>query len=351
MGAAQEREEERQLVCRPRYWGTTGVSVLVTGGAGYVGSVAVELLVAANERVVVLDSLCRGYRAAVAPEAVFVAGDIRDVGLVRDLLAAHHVDTVMHFAAFIEVGESCAAPAAYFENNLEGAHSVLKAMIASPSRRFILSSTAAVYGNPESVPIKEEAPTRPVNPYGLSKLMSEQVLDWYGKAYGLQFISLRYFNACGATPLHGEDHRPETHLIPNAVLAALGTQNAVTVFGTDYPTHDGTCERDYIHVADLAEAHLKAMTYLRDGGASAVLNLGNSQAWSVLQVIEAVKRLSGKDFPVVYSDRRPGDAVSLVASSEKARRILDWRPQRSDLDTMVRDAWEWRRAHPMGYQS
>ncbi len=325
------------------------MSVLVTGGAGYIGSVAVEQLVAAGERVVVLDNLSTGYRAAIDPGACFVEGSILDRGLVARVLREYDIDTVMHFAAFIVVSESCADPAKYFENNFVGALSVIGAMVETGVKRFILSSTAAVYGDTDASPITEDLPTRPKNPYGLSKRMVEQALDWYDEAYGLRSVALRYFNACGASAIHGEAHRPESHLIPNILLAADGEHDHLMVYGRDYATPDGTCVRDYIHILDLAEAHRLAMQYLRDGGASERINLGNSIGHSVLEVIQSVERVTGKPVPVVFGERRPGDADRLVASSEKARRVLGWNPTRGDIDVIVRDAWTWRQQHPKGY--
>lgn len=325
------------------------MSVLVTGGAGYIGSVAVEQLLAAGEQVVVLDNLSAGYLQAVAPEAVFIRGEIGDQQLVQSILREHAVDTVMHFAASIVVSESCEDPGKYFGNNMVGALGVLRAMAACGVGRFIFSSTAAVYGDPEAVPITEAMPTRPKNPYGLSKRMVEQMLEWFDEAHGIKYVALRYFNACGATALRGEAHVPETHLIPNILLAAAGERPHVNVYGRDYDTPDGTCVRDYIHILDLADAHLLAMRSLRGNGESQIVNLGNGSGHSVLEVIESVKRVTGRDVPVVFSPRRAGDADRLVASSEKARRVLGWNPSRGAIDLIVRDAWTWRQAHPHGY--
>ena len=325
------------------------MSVLVTGGAGYIGSVAVERLVEAGEDVVVLDNLKTGYRGALAAQAAFVEGDILDRAALGRLFDQFDIDTVMHFAAFIVVSESCADPGKYFHNNVAGALAVLDAMAAGGVGRFILSSTAAVYGDPEAVPITEDMPTRPKNPYGLSKHMIEQALDWYERAHGLRSVRLRYFNAAGATAIHGEAHVPETHLIPNVLMAADGEREHVTVYGNDYDTPDGTCIRDYVHVVDLADAHLLAMGYLREGGASETVNLGNSVGHSVLEVIQAVERVAGCAVPVVHGQRRAGDAARLVAASGKARRVLGWRPKRDAIDMIVRDAWSWRKAHPHGY--
>lgn len=325
------------------------MGVLVTGGAGYIGSVATEQLLAAGEHVVVVDNFSTGYRDAVAPGAVLAEGAIHDSGHLRKVLREHDIDTVMHFAAFIVVSESCGDPAKYFQNNFSGALSVLDAMVECGVSRFILSSTAAVYGDPDRVPITEDMVTRPKNPYGLTKLMVEQALDWYGNAYGLRSVRLRYFNACGASGTYGEAHVPETHLIPNVLKAAAGEIPAVTIFGKDYDTPDGTCIRDYVHILDLADAHLAARRYLRGDGQSDVFNLGNSVGNSVLEVVESVRRVTGRDVPVEFAPRRPGDADRLVASSEKARRILKWNPSRASIDTIIRDAWDWRCKHPSGY--
>jgi len=324
------------------------MSILVTGGAGYIGSVAVERLLDEGEQVVVLDSLVTGYRRAISAGATFIQGDILDSEIVRHALVGHEVDTVMHFAAFIAVGESCENPRKYFQNNTAGAMTVLDAMIDAGVDRFILSSTAAVYGNPERVPITEDMPARPINPYGLSKRMIEQVLEWYGRAHGLRSVALRYFNAAGATEAHGEAHDPETHLIPNVLLAAEGKKE-IQIYGKDYDTPDGTCIRDYIHVVDLADAHLLAVQYLRNAGEPTCCNLGNGRGHSVLEVVEAARRVTGRDIPVAFTGRRPGDAERLVASSEKARKILGWEPSRGEIETIVRDAWNWRQKHPDGY--
>jgi len=325
------------------------MAVLVTGGAGYIGSVAVERLLASGEQVVVYDNLSTGHRGAVSPDAVFVEGDIHDTDRVATALKEHNCDTVMHFAAFSLVGESVELPMKYFHNNVVGAHSVLNAMVQSDVKQFILSSTAAVYGDPDEVPITEKAATRPLNPYGLSKRIIEQMLEWHDPAYGLKYVALRYFNACGASKKFGEDHDPETHLIPNIFFAATGRRDKISVFGDDYDTPDGTCVRDYIHIEDLADAHIKARNYLSNGGDSVILNLGNSIGNSVLEVIEAVKRVTGKDFPVEHAARRAGDADKLVASSKKAQSLLGWTPEKGDINTIVEDAWRWMSANPDGY--
>lgn len=327
------------------------MSVLITGGAGYIGSVAVERLLEAGQKVTVFDNLSTGYRGALSAGAGFVEGDIHDGALLKKVLADNAVDTVMHFAAYIVVSESCADPGKYFHNNVTGALSVLDAMVEAKVPRFIMSSTAAVYGDPDAVPVTEDMPKRPKNPYGLTKRMIEQALEWYDKAHGLRYALLRYFNAAGATRDHGEAHVPETHLIPNVLLAAEGKKPSITVYGRDYDTPDGTCVRDYIHVVDLADAHILAMKYLKDGGNSDAFNIGNSVGHSNLEVVQAAERVSGCPIAVDYGPRRAGDADRLIASSEKARRVLGWAPARSDIDTIVRDAWNWRAAHPDGYKS
>jgi UDP-glucose 4-epimerase len=326
------------------------MSVLVTGGAGYIGSVAVERLLMSGERVVVLDNFSTGHRGALDPRATVVEGDIQNRSLVTRVLQEHEVDTVMHFAAFIVVPESCSEPLRYFDNNFVGAHSVLSAMQEVGVKQFIFSSTAAVYGNPVSSPITEDDPKSPLNPYGLSKRMIEQILEWCASAYGMRYVALRYFNACGASEEHGEDHYPESHLIPNILKAAAGELDCITVYGNDYDTPDGTCIRDYIHIEDLVDAHIRAMAYLRTGNSAIEVNLGNSIGYSVMDVIESVRRVTGRDFAVVFKERRPGDASALVASSDKARQILGWQPQKPEIDTIVRDAWNWKLRHPVGYE-
>jgi UDP-glucose 4-epimerase len=325
------------------------MAVLVTGGAGYVGSVAVEQLAEAGESVVVLDSFVKGHRAAIDSRAVIVEGDIHDNALLKRIFSEHEIVAVMHFAAFIEVGESTENPLKYFDNNVAGAHNVLKAMLESGVSRFVFSSTAAVYGNPDAVPITEDAPGRPINPYGISKWMVEQMLQWYSASMGLHYAALRYFNACGASERYGEDHDPESHLIPNILKAAAGEREAIQVFGKDYPTADGTCVRDYIHVKDIADAHIRALGYLRGGGESLAANLGSTVGNTVLEVIETVKRVTERDFPVEFAPRRAGDSERLVASAEKARTVLGWEARHSDIETIVRDAWRWKCAHPNGY--
>lgn len=325
------------------------MSILVTGGAGYIGSVTVEWLAARGERVVVLDDLVRGHRAAVAPQVPFYRGEAGDRALVERIVRDHAVEACVHFAALAYVGESVKDPARYFDNNVTQGLSLLGALLAGGVRQFVFSSTCAVYGEPKTIPIAEDHPPSPASPYGWSKLILERALASYDYAYGMKFVSLRYFNAAGATARHGEHHEPETHLIPNVLAAAAGRLPHVSVFGSDYPTPDGTAIRDFIHIADLATAHVLALEHLRRGGASEFLNLGNGKGYSVLEVIETARRVTGRAIPVKLERRRVGDPARLVASSERARRLLGWQPAYADLESIVRTAWEWRQAHPEGY--
>lgn len=327
--------------------------VLVTGGAGYIGSHTVKELLRAGYGVTVLDDLSRGHRAVakILPDAEFVWGDTADGDLVRDLLRSRRVEAVLHFAAFSLVGESVADPALYYRNNVVKGVSLLESVRKEHVPHFIFSSTAAVYGEPVRVPLEEDHPLVPANPYGATKLAFEQALRWYGEAYGVKYLTLRYFNAAGADPAGdiGEDHRPETHLIPAVLEAALGRREAVTIFGTDYPTPDGTCIRDYIHVTDLAAAHVLALRALAGGCGSGALNLGNEQGASVREVVEAARRVTGKDFEVIEGPRRAGDPAVLVASSRRVKEELGWRLRYGDLETIIGTAWEWHRRHPEGY--
>jgi UDP-glucose 4-epimerase len=327
------------------------MAILVTGGAGYIGSVMVELLRARGEAVVVLDNLFRGHRAAVDPSVPFYAGNIGDRALVKSICAEHAIEACIHFAAVAYVGESVTEPQPYFENNVAQAIALLESLLAADVRRFVFSSTCATYGEPLRLPIDETHPQQPTNPYGWSKLMLEQVLAAYAHAYGLKYVALRYFNACGALPQRGEDHTPETHLIPNVLRTALGQLSHVAVFGHDYPTPDGTAIRDYIHVADLGSAHLLALEHLRRGGAVECINLGNGQGYSVLEVIEAARRVTGRPIAAQFEARRLGDPSRLVADATKARTVLGWQPALADLETILRTAWEWHLAHPHGYAS
>jgi UDP-glucose 4-epimerase len=324
--------------------------VLVTGGAGYIGSVTTRMIVAADHDVMVLDDLSKGHDAALLGAPLEIA-DLRDRRAVRAACEKFMPDACMHFAAVSLVGESVEQPARYFGVNVAGGINLLEALLECGCKAFVFSSTAAVYGEPEGVPIEETAATRPVNPYGHTKLAFERVLADCEKSGDFSYISLRYFNAAGADVDGGlgEDHVPETHLVPLVVKAAFGFSPRVSVFGTDYPTPDGTCVRDYIHVSDLANAHLLALRYLADGGASGVYNLGNSDGFSVRQVIESVKRVSGRDFDVVEAARRPGDPPSLVASSRRISDALGWKPAYTGLDSIVETACDWHSAHPRGY--
>lgn len=321
-------------------------TILVAGGAGYIGSHMVKDLLENDYRVIVLDDLSNGHADAV-PDGILVEGSIGDAALLDRLFSEHEVAAVMHFAAYIEVGESVRDPGKYYENNFSSTLTLLNAMRRHAVRHFIFSSTAAVYGNPETVPIPESHPTVPINPYGSSKLMVERALCDFDAAYGLRFTVLRYFNAAGADPAGtlGERHDPETHLIPLVLDAAAGDRDAITIFGDDYDTPDGTCIRDYIHITDLCQAHRLALEALLGGAASAVYNLGNGQGFSVREVIDAAAQVTGREIPVRMGERRPGDPSRLVADSARARQSLDWRPQFPDLATIIRHAWTFRQQH------
>jgi UDP-glucose 4-epimerase len=322
--------------------------VLVVGGAGYIGSVTVERLLEAGHEVVVFDSLVSGHAAAVHPQAELVVGDARDDEALGRLFAAHRFDAVVHLAAYIQAGESVRHPGRYFANNVGSLICVLNAMVAYDVGMMVFSSSAAVYGIPDSIPITEDAPIRPINPYGASKAIGEHLLPWYREAHGIRYVSLRYFNAAGATSRLGEDHRPETHLLPIALEVAMGKREALPIYGMEHPTPDGTCVRDYVHVLDLAQAHVQALEHLSRGGPGGTYNLGGGRGCSVLEVVEAVRRITGHPLPTQSLPPRPGDPPYLVASWERARRELGWQPTR-DLEDMVASAWEWMRAHPQGY--
>jgi UDP-glucose 4-epimerase len=325
------------------------MAILVTGGAGYIGSVMVEQLRERGDHVVVLDDLTRGHRAAVAADVPLYDGRVGDGDLIRRICREHDVDACVHFAALAYVGESVTDPRRYFENNVAEGTALLGALLDSGVRRFVFSSTCATYGEPVRVPIDEQHPQQPTNPYGWSKLFMEKILDAYDHAYGLKYVALRYFNASGATERRGEHHAPETHLIPNVLFAAMGKIPYVSVFGDRYPTPDGTAIRDYIHVTDLCSAHTLALEHLRNGGQSERINLGNGHGYSVMEVIEAARRVTGREIEVRIEPARPGDPSRLVADAAKARSVLGWRTQYPDLETIVRTAWEWHLAHPEGY--
>ena len=327
------------------------MAVLVTGGAGYIGSAFVEQLLDGGETVVVLDDLSRGHRGAVDPRAVFQEGRTGDRALVARLVREHGIDACAHFAAFAYVGESVTEPARYYENNFTQAAALFGALVEAGVRRAVFSSTCATYGVPRAVPIPEGHPQWPINPYGWSKLFVERLLSDFDRAYDLRSVALRYFNAAGATRQRGEAHAPETHLIPLVLAAAAGRRGPVTVFGDDYDTPDGTAVRDYIHVEDLGEAHLLALAHLRRGGASQFLNLGNGTGYSVLEVIESARRVTGREVPYEKGSRREGDPPRLVGDARRAREVLGWTPRRPDLDGIIRSAWEWMQAHPNGYGS
>jgi len=324
--------------------------ILVVGGAGYIGSHMCKLLRDAGEPHLVFDNLSQGHRAAVQGSCLF-EGDLRSRGALDKAFQENPIDLVMHFAAFISVGESVREPAKYWDNNTVGVYTLLEAMREHKIDQFVFSSTAAIFGEPQYVPIDEAHPTNPTNPYGDSKLAVERMLKDYDIAYGLRFVSLRYFNAAGADPEGriGEDHHPEEHLIPLAIAAALSKMPKLKVFGTDYETKDGTCVRDYVHILDLAAAHLSALKHLRSEGESRQYNLGNGQGFTVRDVIETVERVTGRTVPHEEAPRRPGDPAKLVASSDRIRRDWEWSPRFPSLDSIVETAWKWHSQHPRGY--
>lgn len=316
--------------------------ILITGGAGYIGSVTGELLRARGESVVILDNLYRGHRDTVPTEVPFYEGEIGDRDLVSHITREHNIEACIHFAALAYVGESVAEPARYFNNNVEQGIGLLDALLKAGVRRLVFSSTCATYGEPRQVPISEDHPQYPTNPYGWTKLMMERIMESYDHAYGLRFVALRYFNAAGATRERGELHDPETHLLPNVLRAAQGHIPAVSVFGDDYPTPDGTPIRDYIHVADLGAAHILALDHLRKGGESQRINLGNGQGYSVMEVIETARQVTQLPIPVKIEPRRAGDPSRLIADATKARDVLGWKPTYTDLASIIRSDWEWR---------
>ncbi|MDQ2832961.1 MAG: UDP-glucose 4-epimerase GalE [Acidobacteriota bacterium] len=317
------------------------MKILVTGGAGYIGGTVTRLLLGQGHEVTVYDNLCHSKRLAVAAKASFVEGDVADRPLMESTLAQGRFDGVMHFAALIEAGESMKVPEIYFRNNTASTLALLEAMLATDHDRLVFSSTAACYGEPESTPILEDAKLLPTNPYGESKLMVEQMLTWINRTHRFKYASLRYFNVAGAIAGYGEAHEPESHLIPLILDVALGRRASIRIFGRDYPTKDGTCVRDYIHVEDLAEAHLLALAALSDQRSRLIYNIGNGQGFTVLEVIDSVRRVTGREIAVEEFDRRPGDPAVLVASSAKIKAELGWRPRFAELDTIIASAWEW----------
>lgn len=316
--------------------------ILITGGAGYIGSVTSELLRARGENVVILDNLHRGHREAVPAEVPFYQGNIGDRDLLSQIASEHKIEACIHFAALAYVGESVDDPARYFNNNVEQGIALLDELLKAGVRQLVFSSTCATYGEPQQVPISEDHPQNPTNPYGWTKLMMERVMESYDHAYGLRFVALRYFNAAGATRERGELHEPETHLLPNVLRAALGEIPTVSVFGNDYPTPDGTPIRDYIHVADLGAAHIQALGHLRQGGESQRINLGNGHGYSVMEVIETARQITQLPIPVKVEPRRAGDPSRLVANATKAHEVLGWKPAYPDLASIIRSDWDWR---------
>ncbi len=325
------------------------MAILVTGGSGYIGSVTVEWLLAKGEDVVVLDDLAHGHRASLPANIPFYQGKIADRDLVARIAHEHALESCIHFAALIEVGESVTDPAKYFDNNVGQGIAFAGELVRAGVKRVVFSSTAATYGDPEQIPITEQSRKWPKNPYGWSKLFMEQLLGAYDQAYGLKFVALRYFNAAGATELCGEDHKPESHLIPNVLAAALRQQRIIKVYGDNYPTPDGTPIRDYIHVVDLALAHIRALDYLRSGGQSDFFNLGTGNGYSVLEVIECARQVTGHDIPMQIEPPRQGDPVRLIADPSRAKSVLGWEPSVSDLKSIIQSAWKWRRQNPGGY--
>lgn len=321
--------------------------VLVTGGAGYIGSVTSELLLDNGYEVCVFDNLGRGHRRAIDPRATFIEGDLCDAASIRTAMMEVQPEAVLHFAAFALVGESMETPRMYFENNVQGGLNLASAMLDADVKKIVFSSTCATYGQPDRVPITEDTPQCPENPYGESKLMFEKALEWYRELNGIKPVFLRYFNACGATERFGEDHEPETHLIPLVLQVAEGRRDSVQIFGDDYETPDGTCIRDYIHIVDLACAHMLAL----EREVTGAFNLGTGTGHSVREVIEACRAVTGHPIPAKVAPRRPGDPATLVAAAEKARQFLDWRPVKSDMRSIVESAWRWRQANPTGYET
>lgn len=326
------------------------MNILVTGGAGYIGSVTTHELLAAGHTVTVFDSLVHGYRAAVPPGAAFVQGDILDRAALEAVLDEHEPEAVVHFAAFIEAGESMRDPGKYFRNNVAGSLNLIDTVVAHGVRRFVFSSTAAVYAASDE-PLREDSTIAPVNCYGETKLMIERMLKWYSAIHGLSFVALRYFNAAGAAGERGEAHMPETHLIPNVLQVPLGKRESVTIFGDDYPTPDGTCIRDYIHILDLAQAHVLALEALDTPGRALTFNLGNGAGYSNKQVADVARQVTGHPIPALLGQRRPGDAPRLVALSDAIKRELGWQPRHPDLRDIIASAWAWHLAHPNGYEA
>ncbi len=325
------------------------MAILVTGGAGYIGSVVTEQLVAEGTDVVVYDNLYQGHREAVHPKAKFIQGDLADVPALKRVFAEHSIEAIMHFASYTLVGESMDKPFMYVGENVTNGLNLLSTALEAGTKYFILSSTANLFDDPAKVPIDENERIVPGSPYGESKFMLERILYWLDRTKDFRYTALRYFNAAGATPERGEDHSPETHLIPLVLWVPLGKREKLTIFGNDYPTPDGTCVRDYIHVLDLAQAHILALKALQAGGPSRRCNLGNGKGFSIQEVIEVARKITGHPIPTAIGARRPGDPATLIASSETIRRELGWQPRYPDLETIVGDAWRWFQNHPRGY--
>ena len=328
------------------------MAILVCGGAGYIGSHAVHQLIARGEEVVIVDNLQTGHRGALHPQATFCEGDIRDAAALDRIFTERSIEAVIHFAANSLVGESMEQPLLYFNNNVYGMQVLLEAMVRHGVDKIVFSSTAAVYGEPKRVPIREDDETNPTNAYGETKLTMEKRMKWVSRADGVRYVSLRYFNAAGALPdgSIGEDHKTETHLIPLILQVPTGRRSHITIYGDDYPTPDGTCLRDYIHVVDLADAHMCALDYLRRGGESDIFNLGSGSGFSVKEMIAAAEKATGRTIAVEIGARRAGDPAQLIASSEKARTVLGWQPQFTDVEEVIGTAWRWHAAHPHGYE-
>lgn len=324
------------------------MNILVTGGAGYIGSIISEELIKRGHTVVVLDNLQQGHREAVIPEAIFVKTDLADENYLSNVFRRYKIEATIHMAAETVIEYSMSDPKRYFINNIINGLRLLNTMLEFQVKKMVFSSTAAVYGEPTEIPIKETHPLKPINSYGESKLMFEKVLDWYYKAYGMYYVALRYFNAAGASASRGEDHRPETHLIPNVFKVALGLAEAVPLFGGDYGTKDGSCVRDYIHVIDLAQAHVLALESIERVGARSY-NMGNGKGFSVKEIIKAAEQVTGKRIGIDQKPRRPGDPATLVADSSLIRKELGWTPALADVDKIIGSAWEWHRKHPAGY--
>jgi UDP-glucose 4-epimerase len=325
------------------------LKVLVTGGAGYIGSAVVEELLESRHTPIVYDNLVAGHAEAVPAGVAFVRGDLFDGELLRRTIGEHGVEAVIHLAAFLQPNESMTNPGKYFHNNVAGSISLLNAMADSGVRRFILSSTCATFGNPVRLPIDEDHPQQPISPYGVSKYMIEQMLPWYELAHGIRFACMRYFNACGATPERGEDHDPEIHLIPLILQVAAGARANIKIFGTDYQTRDGTCIRDYVHISDLARAHVLALEPL--GERSRSFNLGSGDGFTVREVIEAARKVTGHRIPVIEEPRRAGDPPIMIGDSRRARAELGWAPRYPELEQIIGSAWDWLQRHPNGYSS